>query len=86
MSASYLQLVLSLKFPSSSSEPCRLTLRLWDLEFAAEDVRDDVDKRDCAFFETVLWLSKACLLKSCISAAAVFTALGGTKKVVFECG
>jgi hypothetical protein len=55
--------VLSLKSPSSSSDPCREPA--WEVvrEFAAEEVRDD---RDFAFFETVLPLSRAWRRKSCI--------------------
>jgi hypothetical protein len=55
--------VLSLKSPSSSSDPCREPA--WEVvrEFAAEEVRDD---RNFAFFETVLPLSRAWRRKSCI--------------------
>jgi hypothetical protein len=61
--SAYLQFVLSLKSPSSSSDPCRDPA--WEVvrEFAAEEVRDD---RDFAFFETVLPLSRAWRRKSCI--------------------
>lgn len=62
--STYLQFVLSLKFPSSSSEACLLGFLLFVREFAVEDALEDM--RDWAFFETVFPLSSAWRLKSCI--------------------
>jgi len=61
-----LQFVLSLKFPSSSSDAWRLWFLEFVLEFATDEVLEDI--RDCAFFETVFPLSRACRLRSCILA------------------
>lgn len=60
----YLQFVLSLKLPSSSSEPWRLWLRELFRELAAEELREEM--RDWAFFETVLPLSSAWRRRSCM--------------------
>lgn len=56
--------MLSLKFPSSSSEACLLAFLLFVREFAADEALEDM--RDWAFFETVFPLSSAWRLKSCI--------------------
>ena len=60
----HLQFVLSLRFPSSSSETFRETVREFEREFAAEDALEEM--RDWAFLETVLCDSSAWRLKSCI--------------------
>lgn len=62
----YLQFVLSLRFPSSSSDTFRETVREFEREFAAEDAREET--RDWAFLETVLCDSSAWRLRSCILA------------------
>jgi hypothetical protein len=64
----YLQFVLSLRFPSASSS---LTFREGVRELPRELVLlvESEAVLDLAFFETVLPLSRACLRKSCILAA-----------------
>lgn len=62
----HLQFVLSLKSPSSSSDPWRLWVLECVRECTAEGVREDI--RLCAFFDTVLPLSRACRRKSCMMA------------------
>jgi hypothetical protein len=61
--------VLSLKLPSSSSEPWRLWFLEFVRELAADDVREEM--RDCAFLETVFPLSKAWRLRSCMAVDAL---------------
>lgn len=65
-SVSNLHVVLSssLIFPSSSSEPWRLTFREFVFELTVETGFDPT--RDAAFLDTVLWLSSTLLLKSLV--------------------
>jgi hypothetical protein len=74
--STYLQFVLSLILPSSSSEPWRLWLRELARELAAEEVREDM--RDWAFLDTVLPLSSAWRRRSCMVASV----LGDITKVI----
>ena len=75
----YLKEVSSLKSPSSS-DPARLAALLTGRELAAEFPRELAveDCFDFAFLETVLPLSRACRLRSCILYAEIYDVLFST--------